>query len=342
MGRVTDIGEFGLIERLRRMLPQRADVLVGVGDDAAVFRLASGQIVVATCDMFIEGIHFDLSTCEPSQVGLRAMTANLSDVAAMGCRPLFATVSLGVPPDTSTSVVEQIYDGLIRIAGQHSTAVVGGDTVRSPERIVIDVSLIGEPVGSVYLTRSGALSGDQIVVTGHPGQSAAGLEIILGGGSPKGRIEKELVRAHLEPQARVEQGVFLAENDSVSAAIDLSDGLKQDLGHICEMSRLGALIDIERLPISSDLAEYCSKNSKNAAKLCLSGGEDYELLFTIRGDGLETLIPEWQSRFDLPATVIGRMTSEFADVRLQNGDQSMLADAAGYDHFRQSGSQQSD
>ena len=338
MGRVTEIGEFGLIERLRRMLPQPADVLVGAGDDAAVFRLASGQIIVATCDMFIEGIHFDLGTCKPSQVGSRAMTANLSDIAAMGCKPRFATVSLGVSPDTPTSVVEQIYDGLIKTAGQHSAAIVGGDTVRSPERIVIDVSLIGEPAGSRYLTRSGASSGDQIVVTGYPGQSAAGLEIILSGGSPKGKGDKELVRAHLEPQARVEQGLFLAENDRASAAIDLSDGLKQDLGHICEMSRVGALIDLEKLPISTDLAEYCKKNSKNAAKLCLSGGEDYELLFTVREDGLETFIAEWQDKFDLPATVIGRMSSEFAGVRLQDGDQSALADAAGYDHFRENGS----
>ena len=139
-------------------------------------------------------------------------------------------------------------------------------------------------------------------------------------------------------RARVEQGLFLAENDRASGAIDLSDGLKQDLGHICEMSRLGALIDIEKLPISSHLAEYCEKNSKNAAKLCLSGGEDYELLFTVREDGLETFINEWQDRFDLPATVIGRMTSDFEGVRLQDGDQSALADTAGYDHFRESGS----
>ena len=338
MGRVSEIGEFGLIERLTRMLPQPADVLVGAGDDAAVFKLASGRIVVATCDMFIEGIHFDLSACEPSHVGSRAMTANLSDIAAMGCKPLFATVSLGVSPDTATSVVEQIYEGLIETAGRHSAVIVGGDTVRSPERIVIDVSLIGEPVGSRYLTRSGASSGDQIVVTGYPGQSAAGLEIILSGGNREGKGEEGLVRAHLEPQARVEQGLFLAENDHASAAIDLSDGLKQDLGHVCEMSRVGAAIDLEKLPISTDLAEYCRKNSKNVARLCLSGGEDYELLFTVREDGLETFIAEWQDRFDLPATVIGRMTSEFAGVRLQDGDQSALADATGYDHFRGSGS----
>jgi len=338
MGRVSDIGEFGLIERLTRMLPQPADVLVGAGDDAAVFKLASGQIVVATCDMFVEGIHFDLSICEGSQVGWRVMTASLSDIAAMGCKPLFATVSLGVPPETSTSVIEQMYHGLTSAAGRHSAAIVGGDTVRSPERIVMDISLIGQPVGSSYLTRSGASSGDAIVVTGHPGQSVAGFEILFSGMKLRGSGLEGLVRAHLEPQARIEQGLFLAQDDRATAAIDLSDGLAQDLGHVCEMSQVGAVIDLEKLPISPYLAEYCGKNSKQAARLCLSGGEDYELLFTVREDGLETFIAEWQGRFDLSATVIGRMTSEFAGVRLQDGDQSGLADAAGYDHFRESGS----
>ncbi len=337
MGQVSEIGEFGLIERLTKMLPQPADVLVGAGDDAAVFKLSSGQIVVATCDMFVEYIHFDLSTCEPFQVGWRAMTANLSDIAAMGCKPLFAMVSLGVPPETSIALIEQIYHGLTTVAVQHSAAVVGGDTVRSPERIVIDVSLIGEPAGSRYLTRSGASSGDAIVVTGCPGQSAAGLKIALSGGDPRGKGEKELVHAHLEPQARVEHGLFLAERDCVTAAIDLSDGLAQDLGHICEMSRVGAVIDLEKLPVSPYLAEYCGKNPKNAVRLCLSGGEDYELLFTVREDGLETLIPEWRSRFDLPATVIGGMTSEFSEVRLRDGDEVVPAHAAGYDHFRENG-----
>ena len=148
------------------------------------------------------------------------------------------------------------------------------------------------------------------------------------------------MRAHLEPQARVEQGLFLAQDDPVTATIDLSDGLAQDLGHICEMSRVGAVIDLDKLPISSDLAEYCTKNSKNAARLCLSGGEDYELLFTVREDGLDPLIAEWRDTFELPATVIGRMTSEFSDVRLRDGDEFVQAEAPGYDHFREAGSKQ--
>jgi thiamine-monophosphate kinase len=338
MKQVGDIGEFGLIERLTKMLPQPADVLVGAGDDAAVFKLSSGQIVVGTCDMFVEYVHFDLSTCEPSQVGWRAMTASLSDIAAMGCKPRFAMVSLGVPAETSTAVVEQIYDGLVKTAARHAAAIVGGDTVRSPERIVIDVSLMGEPAGLRYLTRSGASSGDAIVVTGHPGQSVAGLEILFSGTKLRGDGLEELVRAHLEPRARVEQGLFLAQNDRVSAAIDLSDGLAQDLGHICEMSQVGAVIDLDKLPISHHLAEYCGGNSKDAARLCLSGGEDYELLFTVREAGLEPFIAEWRGRFELPATMIGRMTSKFEGVRLRDGDEFMPADAPGYDHFREAGS----
>ncbi len=335
MERASDIGEFGLIARLTGMLPQPANVIVGVGDDAAVLILSSGQHVVATCDMFVEGVHFDLATCSAFQVGWRAMTASLSDIAAMGCRPLFATVSIGLPQDTLVGTIEQIYGGLTEAARAHDVAIVGGDTVRSPAPVVLDVSVIGEPGADRYLTRSDAGDGDLIAVTGYPGQAAAGLEIVLSAKRPCHRGEEELVRAHLEPQARVEQGLFLAQTDAVSAAIDLSDGLSQDLGHICQMSKLGALVDLEKLPISSSLAEYCARNARNPVDICLSGGEDYELLFTVRKDREELLIAGWHERFVLPMTVIGRMTAEFAGVRFKDGDRISFGDRAGYDHFRQ-------
>ncbi len=333
MERVSDIGEFGLIQRLTRMFLRPPDVVVGAGDDAAIFKLTSGQLVVATCDMLIEEVHFDLGAYSATHAGWRAMTASLSDVAAMGCKPRFATVSIGVPQDAAVLTVEEIFVGLTNAAKEHSAAIVGGDTVKSPEKIVIDVFMIGEPVGSRYLTRSGASDGDVVVVTGYPGRSAAGLEILFSGRAPEGG-EEELVRAHVEPYARVEQGLFLAQNESVGAAIDLSDGLAQDLGHICEMSRFGAVIDVEKLPISSHLAQYCERNGRNAPGLCLSGGEDYELLFTVREDNLEALLAGWQEQFDVPATAIGHVTSKREGVRLENPDDIAVNDIAGYDHFR--------
>ena len=334
MDQVSDIGEFGLIARLTSMLPQPANVLVGPGDDAAVVRLSSGLTVVATCDMFVESVHFDFATCRAAQVGWRAMTASLSDIAAMGCKPIFATISIGIPQDTLVGTIEQIYHGLTDAARVHAVAIAGGDTVRSPGRLVLDVSVIGEPVAGRYLTRSGACDGDLIAVTGYPGQAAAGLELLLSARRPGDRREEELVRAHLEPQARVEQGLFLAQTGSVNAAIDLSDGLVQDLGHICEMSKLGALIDIEKLPIASYLSEYCERNSKNPIEFCLSGGEDYELLFTVRKGLEEQLILGWRDRFDIAITVIGRMSAEFDGVRLKDGDRVALSKGGGYDHFR--------
>lgn len=335
MDRASDIGEFGLIARLTSMLPRPANVIVGVGDDAAVLRLSSGQIVVATCDMFVEGVHFDLATCSASQVGWRAMTASLSDIAAMGCRPLFATISIGVPRDTLVGMIEQIYGGLTDAARAQAVAIVGGDTVRSPAAIVLDVAAFGEPVADRYLTRSGARDGDLIAVTGYPGQAAAGLEIILSSARFGERGDEALVRAHLEPQARVEHGLFLAQIDAVTTAIDLSDGVVQDLGHICEMSKLGGLIDVQKLPISSPLSDYCERNSKNPIDMCLSGGEDYEVLFTIRKDREEPFIAGWRERFDIPVTVIGYMTAEFDGVQFRDGDRIVLSHRAGYDHFRQ-------
>jgi len=333
MERVSDIGEFGLIQRLTRMFLRPPDVLVGAGDDAAIFKLTSGQLVVATCDMLIEGVHFDLGAYSATHAGWRAMTASLSDVAAMGCKPRFATVSVGVPQETPVPTVEEIFVGLTNAAKEQSAAIVGGDTVKSPDKIVVDVFLVGEPVGSRYLTRSGASDGDVILVTGYPGQSAAGLEILLSGSTPESG-EEDLVRAHLEPHARVEQGLFLAQNEHVGAAIDLSDGLAQDLGHVCEMSRLGAVIDVKELPILSHLAQYCDKNEKNAPELCLSGGEDYELLFTVREDSLEALLAAWQDEFNVPAKAIGRMTSKTEGVHLENAGDIAMNDVAGYDHFR--------
>jgi thiamine-monophosphate kinase len=332
--RVSDIGEFGLIARLTSILPRPANVIVGVGDDAAVLQVSSSEIIVATCDMFVEGVHFDLNTCTASQVGWRAMTASLSDIAAMGCRPLFATISIAVPQDTPVGTIVQIYNGLANAARPHAVAIVGGDTVRSPAPIVLDVSAIGEPDGERYLTRSGARDGDLIAVTGYPGQSAAGLEIIMSAASRGERGDEDLVRAHLEPQARVEHGLSLAQTDAVTAAIDLSDGLVQDLGHICEMSKLGGLIDLQKLPISPPLSEYCKRHSENPVDMCLSGGEDYELLFTIRKDREKPLIADWCERFDIPMTIIGYMTAEFDGVRFRDGDRIVSSDRAGYDHFR--------
>jgi thiamine-monophosphate kinase len=334
MERVSDVGEFGLIERLTKMFAHPADVLVGAGDDAAVVKLSSGQIVVASCDMLVEGVHFDLSICSPSQVGWRAMTASLSDLAAMGCKPRFATVSIGVPPNTAVQLLEQVYVGLTNAASEHSVAIVGGDTVESPERMVVDVFLVGEPVEGKYLTRSGAFDGDVVIVTGYPGQSAAGLDILLSGRSPKSAEEKELVRAHLEPQARVEQGLWLALTENVTAAIDLSDGLAQDLGHICEMSGVGAVIDVEKLPVSDHLLRHCERAGKNARRMCLSGGEDYELVFTVRKGYAQDLLIEWHDKFDISATEIGSITSHRAGVQLENAGEIALSDITGYNHFR--------
>jgi len=333
--RASDIGEFGLIARLTSMLPRPANVIVGAGDDAAVLQLSSGKLVVATCDMFVEGVHFDLATCNASQVGWRALTASLSDIAAMGCRPLFATVSIGMPRDTLVATIEQIYGGLTDAARTHAVAIVGGDTVRSPGPIVLDVSAIGEPAADRYLTRSGARDGDLIAVTGYPGQAAAGLEIILSSASRSEGGDEALIRSHLEPEARVDHGLFLAQSDAVTAAIDLSDGVVQDLGHVCETSKLGGLIDVKKLPISRPLAEYCERHSRDPIDVCLTGGEDYELLFTIRKESEEPFIAGWREQFDLPMTVIGCMTAEFDGVRFLDGDRVELSDRAGYHHFLQ-------
>ena len=259
--------EFELIARLQALLgPTGAPI----GDDCAVLDLPPGERLLATVDMIVEGIHFRIEDTDPVTLGRRALAINLSDIAAMGGTPRWCLVSLGLP--RASAFVDGIYEGIGDMARRHAVLVAGGNIARVPERMAIDITVLGTAARPVM--RDGARAGNHIYVTGPLGRSAAGLQCLLRG-NPH---HPALVAAHLDPQPRIAQGRALAA--IATAMIDISDGLAQDLGHICERSGVGVNLDSARIPVDGETRQAAAELGLDAAHLALHGGEDYELLYT--------------------------------------------------------------
>jgi thiamine-monophosphate kinase len=337
--KIADIGEFGLIERIRRQASRRGlRGAIGIGDDAAVLPDLSGK-VLATTDMLIEGIHFDLRTTDLRSLGWKAAAVNLSDIAAMGGRPRYCLTALGIPTVLSVEDIAELYRGVNACLGRFGVSLIGGDTCGSRRGLTIAVTMLGEAVGKRVVTRDGARPGDRIFVTGTLGDSAAGLEILRGAerGSWKrasGRQRapigsKKLIERHLRPVPRVEWGMELAASGCVSAMIDVSDGLSSDLGHLCGESGVGAEVFSERLPLSKELRGLSSQLKRHPMDYALQGGEDYELLFTSSPRKAERL-RSLRVRVTELGVVTRRNGMYLADDR--GGRRRLLA--AGFDHFR--------
>jgi thiamine-monophosphate kinase len=312
MTTIRQLGEFELIQRLRRRLASRsakpASVVAGIGDDCAVLRGGDPRkLLLYTCDPVVENVHFKPTT-PPRQVGWKAMARNLSDIAAMGGLPRWAVVSLGLRPATPLRYVERVYDGLRAAAEPFGCTIVGGDTTHVRHEQFIVVSLIGEVEKRHLTRRAGSKSGDRVFVTGTLG------------GSRRGK--------HLTFIPRVAEARWLVGHFRVHAMIDLSDGLSSDLRRLAEAGnkRLGFDISAGAVPISA-----AAHGNLQAA---LSDGEDFELLFTIAARDAAGLRAKWRRRFNLPLTEIGRVTPSNGRICLVTADgRRRPLPAAGYDHF---------
>jgi thiamine-monophosphate kinase len=338
VGQVGDIGEFELIAFLTGDFTYNRQTVIGVGDDCAVYELSKGHYLLATCDMLIEDVHFCRKTASAFLIGCKAMACSLSDIAAMGGHPLFALISIGLPETTSEEFVQDLYVGIRSMCRDYQVVLVGGDTVRSPEKIVIDISMVGECPKAKFIPRSGAKSGDAIVVTGHLGDSAAGLDLLEKRVTePDTERRSVLVEAHLAPEPRCAQGAFLAENFKIHSMIDISDGLSGDLKHICDSSKLGARIRADQIPISDTLQEFCSGARIDPLTYALAGGEDYELLFTLPVKELECLTGQWPEEFEIPLSRIGEMDKAVQGPHIlsKDGDERPL-DEHSFEHFGRS------
>ncbi|HTP05771.1 MAG TPA: thiamine-phosphate kinase [Nitrospirota bacterium] len=333
--RISDLGEFGLIRNIQRLsLRKSSSALIGIGDDAAALKVSSSKTLLVTTDMLLEKIHFDFSFTDFHSLGWKSAAANLSDIAAMGGVPRYCLTSIGIPDHVSVEQIRDFYRGFHSLMKTHKTVLVGGDTCHSAKGMVISITVLGEVDKRNLLSRAGAKPGDRVFVTGTLGDSAAGLEILKKrakgqGGMIKGAEARPLIAKHIRPVPRVAAGRAIARSRCASAMIDISDGLSSDLAHICEQSGVGAEIHSDRIPISPALMKLSAGLTMPALCYALSGGEDYELLFTVPPRKIKML-----QSLRIPVTEIGSVKRGKALTLVEDTGIKKTLQATGYDHFR--------
>ena len=326
---VADLGERAVIQRITARLATPAWLVVGPGDDAAVVEPERGALDVFTTDVQVEGVHFDRRFVPPDAIGHRALAVNLSDLAAMGARPRAALLSLILPDALDVTAIDEMLDGLLALGDAHGVAVVGGNVSRSPGPLVVDVTAIGTARRRRILTRSGARAGDEVYVTGTIGDALAGLESLREGGTHTMRTQEE---RYLRPDPRVRAGRALVGHRAASACMDLSDGLADAVRQLAAASGVGIEVDAASLPIAEPVRRWPEARGGDPAAAALQGGDDYELLFTVRPAHHGRLRGAKRMFGDLPITRIGVVTRE-RRVALQTAAGTReLPD--GFEHFR--------
>lgn len=343
---LCEIGERELLRRIRARIPQGAGVVVGPGDDAAA--VETGPLTLLTTDCLVEGVHFRREWSPPRLLGRKALTVNLSDVAAMAGLPRHATVSLCLPGELPLSFVDELYDGLLERAAEAGVALVGGNLSASAGPVVIDVALLGQ--ADRLLRRSGAQPGDLAVVTGTLGASAAGLKLLPQGArlGAEGQLEStgvwnaasasavlHCLKAHLDPAPPLAFARALAEHELASAGMDVSDGLSGDLLELCRESGVSAQLDASALPLDAHAAALERAQGGDPLVLCLHGGEDYQQLLAVaahRIDALREIADVWE----LPVSVIGEFAAGPPEVWLKNGGRLVSLQPASHQHFASS------
>lgn len=327
---LAEIGEVGFLRRLLPSLRQTPGVIVGPGDDCAVVR--SGAQTLLTTDALVEGVHFRRDWLTAEQIGAKSMLVNLSDIAAMGGRPRFALMSVSAPPSLRRDELWRLHRGAARAARAAGVAIVGGN-LSAAEQLVVSVTLVGEARRPVL--RRGAKPGDALFVTGTLGDAAAAVQMLELGlrRTERGRAARDdafVLRRFAAPTPRLETGRRLAETRLAAAMIDVSDGLVRDLGHICAASSVGAVVEPDRVPRSRAYDRLLGPDIAPA----LAGGEDYELLFTVRPAALKRL-ERLRPQLGAPIHRIGEIVAG-RGVRLRDarGKLHRAASAGGYEHFK--------
>jgi thiamine-monophosphate kinase len=317
-------GEFDLIARLCARLPQSGRLILGPGDDCAIFA-ASTKPSLITIDSMVEGVHFRLDWGTPAMLGAKALTVNLSDIAAMGGRPTLCVINLAVRPDLSIRFFDELYRGLGKAAASAGVAVAGGNITRASE-LAITIALLGAVEGQA-MRRDSARPGDKIYVTGTVGDAALGLRILQRKVVAAGAARNYLVKRFLQPAAQVGPGRKLARLKPAPAAIDISDGLWQDLGHILERSGVGAKVDSSALPLSAAYRQVYGNN----CDLALSGGDDYELLFCLRAPASEAQLSR---QLGVKVRCIGEITREKQALLVSETGKAAAVPSHGWDQLR--------
>jgi len=332
--------EFSLIEILRARASLNASrlrkLIRGIGDDAAAFFASEGYENLITSDLLIEDIDFKLSYSAPDKLAKKALAVSLSDIAAMGGRPRFSLLALGIPRAhlSNDEFWREFMNGYFEVADQHNVALIGGDTSASPDRLIIDSVVIGECKAEASIGRNGARPGDGLFVTGTVGAAATGLRLLAGPTRPRRSSElvERAIEAQLAPVARVDFGASVGECGLVSSMIDVSDGLAQDVSHICVESGVTAVMDFEAVPIAREVSLIETEQDR-AFEFAVSGGEDFELAFTADASS-EPDLNRIALECGIKLTKIGSIeAAKEAPIFLRRNGESMPYRARGFDHF---------
>ena len=327
---LATIGERGLIQRIRERFPAPPSSLpIGIGDDAAVIAGVRNRLDVLTTDALVEGVHFDLRFSSFEDVGYKALAVNISDIAAMGGSPRLALLSLVLPDRLSVAEVDALLDGFQAMATEAGVVLAGGNITRSPGPLVIDVTAIGHVRPRRVLTRGGGKPGDILYVTGAIGAAAAGLGILREGVREEGF--EALVDRHRRPVPRIRAGALLGRTRAATACMDLSDGLADAVSQLAKASGTGAIVDAAALPIPDAARRWFESRGEDPVRAAVSGGDDYELVFSVspRARGrLKTVI---QQARGLPVTRIGELTAAPAILLKRDGATESMPD--GFSHF---------
>src|SRR5215471_16928625 len=315
------MNEFEFLDRLRRQTGSRHHsprLLTGIGDDASVISEYANRDLIVTTDLLVEGVDFYPDATPARLLGHKALAVSLSDIAAMGARPFWTFLSIGMPRERwEDQFKDEFFGGYLALADHFGVTLSGGDVSETRTGIVIDSIVLGEVNSGAAVKRSGARPGDQIFVTGTLGGAAAGLKLIENGAqvsqspavasaSPDDESIQALLLRQLRPQPCVGWGIVLGQQELASAMIDLSDGLSSDLNHLCDESKVGALIDASAIPLDDDVKRLCGRRALDPLALALHGGEDFELLFTVAPDNVSRLPRKVDG---VPISRIGEITA---------------------------------
>jgi thiamine-monophosphate kinase len=351
------LGEFGFIDRIAASVTPGAGVVTGIGDDAAVTAPSPGMQLLTSTDMLLEEVHFRRAWHGPYRLGRKSLAVNISDIAAMGGIPRWATLSLAIPADLPLDFLDSFTQGFLSMAAEHGVALIGGDTCASRAGLAISVTIMGEQLPELIARRSGARPDDDIWVTGTLGDAALGLKLLEGGfdsaqppaspqppesslgevegrfpGGVEGSSLSEVEGRLLDPTPRSAFGCALAESGLITAMIDISDGLLADFGHIAEQSGVGGILRLEAIPLSDAFRAVAGRLSPFPHHLALTGGEDYELAFTASPDN-RGKINELAKKCGIEATPVGIVTRS-TEVTAVNPDGSeFIPPIHGFTHF---------
>lgn len=323
-----------LIAQLRALIdvqPVRRRLLNTIGDDAAVWQPSRSHRSVITCDALVEGVHFRLDTMSAYDAGWRAMASNLSDLAAMGARPVLATVALGIPRSGALELVPEIYRGMLALASAHDCTIAGGDITSTPVWS-LSITAVGEVRPAHLKGRGGARRGDVFAVTGPLGASRAGLHLADNVNVLPQALQEEALQAHRRPQPRVREGRFLAASEHVHAMMDVSDGLSTDLARICERSHCAGVV--ESVPAAASAAAMAQLRGEDVQDYALAGGEEYELLVAIGARAFGYVSDRFRRRFGRPLVAIG-YAREGSGLFERKGEREKPLEPAGWDHLRE-------